>query len=153
MQNISIFAKSFKEGEMIPDKFTCKGRDVSPELTWSGVPKDTKSFVLIVDDPDAPGGTWIHWILFNISPTIQKIPEGFRKDQMLGESRQGINSFRNIGYGGPCPPPGMIHRYYFKIYALDKMLYLQPGIDIERIQYDMKGHILAMGQLMGRYKR
>lgn len=153
MQNISISAE-FKYGDIIPDKYTCIGKDISPELSWTGIPEGTQSIALIMDDPDAPGGTFVHWVLFNIPATTRKLPAAVKKNKNLDDfSRQGTNDFGNIGYGGPCPPSGNPHRYYFRIYALDKMLELFPGSSRSQVDSVMKGHILAKGELMGTYKR
>lgn len=153
MQNISISAE-FKYGDVIPDKYSCMGNDVSPELSWTGIPEGVQSIVVIMDDPDAPGGTFVHWVLFDIPATTQKLPAAVKKDKNLDDfSRQGMNDFGDVGYGGPCPPPGKPHRYYFRIYALDKMLELMPGASKSQVDSAMEGHILAKGELMGIYKR
>ncbi len=153
MQNISISAE-FKYGDVIPNEYTCMGKDTSPELSWTGIPEGTKSIVLIMDDPDAPGGTFVHWILFNIPATTQKLTAAINKDRILEDfSRQGMTDFGDIGYRGPCPPPGKYHRYYFRIYSLDKMIELLPGATRSQIDKAMKGHILAKGELIGIYKR
>jgi Raf kinase inhibitor-like YbhB/YbcL family protein len=150
MQNISILADAFKYGEVIPSEYTCTGKDISPGLSWTGIPEGTKSVVLIMDDPDAPGGTFVHWVLFNIPAMTQKLPKAVKKDKVLEDfSRQGMTDFGYIGYGGPCPPPGKYHRYFFRIYALDKMLELLPGASRNQIDRAMKDHILANGELMG----
>ena len=115
----------FVPGGMIPKQFTCDGTDVSPALEWSGAPENTKSFSLITDDPDAPVGTWVHWVLYDLPADAKELAEGVRKDEQLSNgARQGRNDFRRIGYGGPCPPPGPAHRYFFKLYALDAVLSL-----------------------------
>lgn len=153
MQNISISAE-FKYGDVIPSEYTCMGKDISPELSWTGIPEGTKSIVLIMDDPDAPGGTFVHWVLFNIPATTQRLPKAVNKDKILDNfSRQGMNDFGDVGYGGPCPPPGKYHRYYFRIYALDKMLELLPGSSRSQVDSASKGHILAKGELVGIYAR
>ncbi len=153
MQNISISAE-FKYGNVIPSEYSCMGKDISPELSWTGIPEGTESIVMIMDDPDAPGGTFVHWILFNIPAKAQKLPVGVKKDKVLDDfSRQGLTDFGDVGYGGPCPPPGKYHRYYFRIYALNKMLELLPGASRIQVDNAMKGHILAKGELMGIYKR
>lgn len=154
MEKISVSAEAFKEGEMIPAKFTCDGKDVSPSLTWKGIPANTKSNVLIMDDPDAPGGTFVHWVIFNIPGGTDKLPEGIPRNLTLADgSIQGTTSFGRAGYGGPCPPPGKPHRYYFKLYALDAKLNLQPGVTKKDVENAMSGHILAKGELMAKYKR
>jgi len=138
---------------MIPEKYTCDGSDISPPLSWSGVPDNTQSIALISDDPDAPMGTWVHWVLFNIPPDVDTLPENIPQEEELENgAKQGITDFFRIGYGGPCPPGGT-HRYYFKLYALDTMLDAEAGITKKELLELMEGHILAQGQLMGRYQR
>lgn len=150
---ITITSTVFTEGDMIPRDYTCDGRDLSPPLSWTGAPEGTKSLALICDDPDAPVGTWVHWVLFNIPATANELPQSMPPDKILEDgSRHGINDFRKFGYGGPCPPGGT-HRYYFKIYALDTELTQEPGLTKAELLKAMEGHILAEGQLMGRYKR
>lgn len=151
---LQIRSSAFSEGGMIPRKFTCDGEDVSPPMAWSGVPEGTKSLVLIADDPDAPIGTWVHWVLYDIPPTLDGLPEGVAKTASVqGVGTQGTNDFRQIGYGGPCPPRGPAHRYFFKLYALDTLLNLKPGLRKADIEKAMKGHILAQTQYMGTYRR
>jgi Raf kinase inhibitor-like YbhB/YbcL family protein len=138
---------------MIAAKYTCDGADFSPPLEWAGSPAGTKSFALICDDPDAPMGTWVHWVIYDIPPTATMLAEGITREKDLpGGGTQGINDFRKIGYGGPCPPGGT-HRYFFKLYALDTTLGLKPGITKDQLLKAMRGHILAEAQLMGTYKR
>jgi len=150
---IKIKSPAFEEGGMIPKQYTCDGRDISPPLEWTSIPEGTQSFALICDDPDAPMGTWVHWVLFDLPPNINSLPENIPPDRILPNgAKQGTNDFGNIGYGGPCPPRGT-HRYYFKIYALDTKLNLNPGLTKAELLDAMRGHILAEGQLMGRYKR
>ena len=150
---INITSTAFEEGGMIPAKYTCDQEDVSPPLAWDSVPEGTKSLALICDDPDAPMGTWVHWVLFNLSSETKELQENIPHDEVLSSgSKQGKNDFQKIGYGGPCPPGG-IHRYYFKIYALDIVLYLDAGIIKSDLLKAMEGHILAEGQLMGKYRR
>ncbi len=150
---LKVKSTAFEEGGMIPKKYTCDGDDVSPPLTWNSVPGGTKSLALISDDPDAPMGTWVHWVLFNIPPNMKELHENIPPKKVLDNgARQGITDFRRIGYGGPCPPGGT-HRYYFKLYALDTEIDLDAGITKEQLLDAMEGHILAEGQLMGKYKR
>jgi Raf kinase inhibitor-like YbhB/YbcL family protein len=152
-EKMEIKSSAFKEGAMIPGKYTCDNIDISPPLEWSQFPDGTKTFALICDDPDAPMGTWVHWVLFNLPGNILELPENVQKLEVLKNgARQGKNDFGKIGYGGPCPPGGT-HRYYFKIYALDKELDFKPGITKKELLKAMEGHILAEGQLMGKYKR
>ncbi|MFA4956101.1 MAG: YbhB/YbcL family Raf kinase inhibitor-like protein [Candidatus Methanoperedens sp.] len=154
MENISISAERFKDGETIPDIYTCKGKDISPTLSWKGIPVGTKSIALIMDDPDAPGGTFVHWVLYNVQPQTQKLPESMPFDKVLADgSIQGMTDFGRTGYGGPCPPPGKTHRYYFKIYALDSKITLVPGASKKQLENEMSGHILAKGEIVGIYKR
>ncbi|MCS7337824.1 MAG: YbhB/YbcL family Raf kinase inhibitor-like protein [Verrucomicrobiae bacterium] len=151
---IQVTSPAFQDGKPIPSKYTCDGEDVSPPLNWTNVPPEAKSLVLISDDPDAPVGTWVHWVLYDLPPTTAGLSEGVPKSSELPNgAKQGINDFRRIGYGGPCPPPGKPHRYYFKLYALDTMLGLKPGATKAEVEKAMKGHILAQGQLMGTYQR
>lgn len=150
MGTITVTSTAFKEGDMIPAKFTCDDRDLSPQLSWSNVPAGVKSIALICDDPDAPVGTWVHWVVFNIPATARELPEGVRA--MPAGAKQGINDFRKLDYGGPCPPGGT-HRYFFKLYALDAVLDLKEGVSKTALLKAMEGHILDQGQLMGKYKR
>lgn len=150
---IKVMSPAFEEGGMIPEKYTCDGKDISPPIEWKGIPEGTKSLALISDDPDAPMGTWVHWVIFNIPPERKGLPEGVPTKKVLeGGIRQGLNDFRRIGYGGPCPPGG-VHRYYFKLYALDRVLDLEPGVTKNMLLKAMEGHILDKGELMGRYGR
>ncbi len=150
---MELRSPAFKEGEFIPSKYTCDGPDVSPPLEWSDVPEGVQSFALINDDPDAPVGTWVHWVIYDIPGNITMLPENLPKTEMLNNGAiQGRNDFRRIGYGGPCPPGG-IHRYYFKLYALKRKLNLKPGKTKSELLKAMEGLILAEAYLMGRYKR
>jgi len=150
----AISSPSFSNGGKIPTKFTCDGSDVSPALSWTTPPPETQSFTLIADDPDAPVGTWTHWVLFDLPAHTSALPEAVIKvDEVSGGGRQGRNDFRKIGYGCPCPPPGKPHRYFFKLYALDKMLNLKPGASKRDVEQAMQGHILAKAELVGTYQR
>lgn len=150
---MEITSSAFKDGDSIPSKYTCDNLDISPPLKWSKEPEDTKTFALICDDPDAPGGTWVHWVVYNIPGTMYEFEEDIAKNGLFqNNALQGKNDFGNNNYGGPCPPGGT-HRYYFKIYALDATLGAQPGITKRELLKLMDGHILDQGQLMGRYKR
>ncbi len=152
--NLPITSTAFAEGQPIPQKYTCQGSDISPPLAWTSAPANTRSFALIADDPDAPMGAWVHWVLYDLSPSTKALPEDVAKTQYItSNAKQGINDFHRLGYGGPCPPPGKPHRYYFKIYALDKMLELAPGATKQDIEAAMQGHVLAEGQIMGTYQR
>ena len=151
--DIQISSSAFEEGGLIPMKYTCDDADISPPLEWSGIPEETKEIALICDDPDAPMGTWVHWVMYNLPANIFKLPESIPAINLLENGiTQGSNDFHKIGYGGPCPPGGT-HRYFFKIYALDIELNLAPGKTKSDLLEAMKGHILGEGQLMGIYKR
>jgi Raf kinase inhibitor-like YbhB/YbcL family protein len=150
---LKISSTAFPHEGVIPRQYTCDGPNVSPPLIWAPVPEGTKSFALICDDPDAPGKTWVHWVLFGLPPTTRELPEKVPPQSTLPSgARQGTNDFKKIGYGGPCPPSGS-HRYYFKLYALDTELTLDSGATKDQLLKAMEGHILAQGQLMGRYQR
>ncbi len=150
---MKITSAVFTEGSNIPSKYTCDGQDISPPLEWKDAPEGTKSFALISDDPDAPVGTWVHWVAFNIPPGVAKLEENIKHDKEFKNGmRQGNNDWPKIGYGGPCPPSGT-HRYYFKLYALDTVLDIKPGSTKEQLLKTMKGHVLAEAQLMGKYRR
>jgi len=149
---LTVTSPVFKNGEMIPVKYTCKDEDISPEINWSGAPKTTKSFVLICDDPDAPMGTWVHWVVYNIPANVKKLQEGFPKDTELKNGiKQARTSFGKSGYGGPCPPSGT-HRYFFKVYAINKMLTLDPQkSDKNSVLKAIQGSIVGYGELMGKF--
>jgi Raf kinase inhibitor-like YbhB/YbcL family protein len=150
---IMIASTAFKEGGQIPIDYTGFGKDMSPPLRWSGIPDGTKSFALICEDPDAPMGIWVHWVIYNIRPDTQGLPPNIPpKETLPNGAMQGKNDFRKIGYGGPKPPSG-IHRYYLRIYALDEELGLLPGATKDQLQRAMKGHILSQGQLMGTHAK
>lgn len=147
---IQLSSSAFQEGGKIPAQYTCDGANVSPPLEWTGVPQGAKSLALIVEDPDAPSGVWVHWVLFNLEPGLTELPEGV-KPGSLGE--QGMNDSRRPGYSGPCPPRGPAHRYFFKMYALDKTLSLSAGATKKDAEKAMQGSVLAQGQLIGKYGR
>jgi Raf kinase inhibitor-like YbhB/YbcL family protein len=150
----AISSSSFPTGDDIPKQYTCDGSDLSPELHWSSAPPGTMSFALIADDPDAPAGTWTHWVIFDLPASLTGLPEGVRKvEEVPGVGRQGRNDFRKLGYGGPCPPPGKAHRYFFRLSALDGFLSLKPGSSRQELEQAMRGHILATAELMGTYHR
>ena len=151
---IRLESSAFSAEGLIPKQHTCDGQDLSPPLSWSETPPSAQSLVLICDDPDAPIGTWDHWILFNIPSTVRSLPEGIPAEaEVVGIGRHGLNSWKRLGYGGPCPPQGSTHRYYFRLYALDTMLDLEAGASKKEVERAMEGHVLAFGQLMGRYGR
>jgi len=152
--SIQVTSSAFREGETIPTKYTCDGEDVSPPLRWSGLPSNTKSVAIVMEDPDAPSGTFTHWVIYDIPGNVSELPEGVpARDTVLGAAKQGINSFNRLGYRGPCPPRGSTHRYFFHVYALDAELGLGPGVAKSQVMSSLQGHILAEGQLMGRYGR
>lgn len=151
--DLKITCSAFEEGGLIPPKYTCDGQNVSPPLEWEAVPEGTRSIALISDDPDAPMGTWVHWVLFNLPADATDLAENIPPEETLTNgARQGTNDFRKIGYGGPCPPGGT-HRYFFRIYALDAQIDLPAGAAKPELLKAMQGHILSQGQLIGKYKR
>jgi len=150
---MTLTSPAFVEGGPIPAQYTCNGADISPPLAWSGVPAGTRSLALICDDPDAPIGSWVHWVLFDLPPSLNGLPEGVpARPSLEGGGVHGTNSWRRIGYGGPCPPGGT-HRYFFKLYALDRTLGLGNNATAKDVQAAMQGHVLGEAQLMGRYGR
>lgn len=151
---MELTSSAFQNGGDIPRNHTCDGTDLSPPLRWENPPAGTKSFALIVDDPDAPVGTWVHWVIYDLPATTTELTEGTPASESLANrAKQGINDFRKVGYGGPCPPPGPAHRYFFKLYALDTQTNLKPRSTKQQLLDAIKGHILAEAQLMGRYRR
>ena len=150
----TLKSPAFEPGMNIPAKYTCTGANVSPALTWQGAPENTRSFALIVDDPDAPAGDWVHWVAANIPGDADGLSEGIPAAETLsGGGVQGINDFRKPGYGGPCPPPGKPHRYFFRLYALDASLNVMPGFTKKSLETAMKGHIIGQAELMGKFGR
>ncbi len=150
---MEIRSSEFKEGSSIPSKYTCDNIDVSPPLEWSQVPAGVKTFAIICDDPDAPGATWVHWVIFNIPGNLRELSENIPATETLRNgAKQGKNDFGKIGYGGPCPPGGT-HRYYFRLYALDRDLDSKPGITKKDLLKSIEGHILDEVYLMGRYRK
>jgi len=151
---IELSSTAFDEEANIPKQYTGDGKNVSPPLRWSDPPPETKSFALICDDPDAPRGTWVHWVLFNLPAEKRQLEEAVPAQKGLDNgAKQGKNDFGKVGYGGPSPPAGKPHRYFFKLYALDTTLDLAPEATKDQLLAAMKGHVLAEGQLMGRYGR
>lgn len=149
-----LTSSAFQPGGEIPRKHTCDGADVSPALAWSDPPAGTASFALVCDDPDAPAGTWVHWVLYEVPASSRQLPEGVPPEPILKDgSRQGTNDFRKTGYGGPCPPRGSRHRYFFRLYALDTMLGLAPGKTKAALLKAMEGHVKGEAELVGRYGR
>ena len=151
---IELKTTSFMPGGFIPKRFTCEEADVSPALAWTDPPTSTQSFAIIEDDPDAPSGTFVHWLVYDLPANYRKLPEALSgNDQMAGGGRQGTNDFSRTGYSGPCPPPGRPHRYFIRLYALDTKLNLRPAARRNELASAMQGHILAQAELMGRFQR
>ncbi|HEX3083512.1 MAG TPA: YbhB/YbcL family Raf kinase inhibitor-like protein [Pyrinomonadaceae bacterium] len=150
---LKLISRAFTEGQPIPRQYSCDGINISPPLEWSGVPKPAKTLAIIADDPDAPAGTWVHWVVYNLpADTIGMVENLPSTEDLKGGGLQGKNDFEKIGYGGPCPPSGT-HRYLFKIYALDGDLPLKAGATKTEVEKAMSGHVLAQAQLMGTYHR
>lgn len=148
-----ITTTAFRDGGSIPKKFTCDGPDVSPALSWTDPPSGTRSLAIIADDPDAPGGIWVHWVLYDLPPETRQLPEGVAKDpQLPNGAQQGRNDFGKIGYNGPCPPRGATHRYFFKLYALNARTGLRTGATKAELERAIKGHIVAQAQLIGKFQ-
>jgi Raf kinase inhibitor-like YbhB/YbcL family protein len=151
---IQLTSPAFPHGSVIPAAHTCEGEDVSPALVWNGLPVERRSLALICDDPDAPRGTWVHWVLYNLPGESAELAQGVPGvPELPSGARQGRNDFGEIGYNGPCPPPGKPHRYYFRLYALNIMLTLPHGVSRAELDRAMADHILAQGTLMGVYQR
>jgi hypothetical protein len=151
---LSLSSPVFPEGEKIPVKYTCDGQDISPPLMWGNPPPGTQAFALIMDDPDAPGGVFTHWVIFNLPVDSRELPEAVpRENQLQNKALQGMTGFGRVGYGGPCPPTGPAHHYLFSLYALDQPLGLNAGASKRQVLDAMQGHILAQGQLTGIYQR
>jgi len=152
--SMELKSSAFQNGAEIPRKHTCDADDASPALSWDKAPAGTRAFALIVDDPDAPVGTWVHWVVYDLPAEAKELPEGTAATETLANgAQQGVNDFRKIGYGGPCPPPGLPHRYFFKLYALDAPTNLKPRASKQQLLDAVKGHILGEAEVMGRYKR
>ncbi len=152
---IELTSSAFVNGAAIPEQYTCQGKNISPPLKWSGISSQAKSLVLIMDDPDAPVGTWVHWVLYDLPPSTTELPEGFGNElnKTTDTGKQGKNDFKHLGYGGPCPPAGKSHRYFLKLYALDSVLDLKSGATKKDVERTMENHILGQGQLMATYQR
>lgn len=152
---MKVTSKAFQDGGMIPPQYTCTGANISPPLAWGAVPEQSKSLALVIDDPDAPSKTFVHWVAFNIPANVKEMPENIPAQETLncfGQGKQGTNDFKKLGYGGPCPPSGT-HHYYFKLYALDTELTLDSSATKDQLLKAMEGHVLGEGQLMGRYQK
>jgi len=155
---MNLSSTAFGPGGRIPARHTCDGEDLSPPLAWDGVPEGTRSLALIMDDPDAPPGTWVHWVLYNLPAESRGLEEGVPKNAALDDGAAhgvcwGVSSYSRVGYFGPCPPPGSPHRYSFRLYALDAALELEPKASKERVERAMSGHVLASAELVGLYGR
>jgi Raf kinase inhibitor-like YbhB/YbcL family protein len=151
---IQLTSTAFKDGGPIPDENSLEDKDISPDLQWSGVPSTARSLVLTCEDPDAPNGNWVHWLLYDLTPSMNAVPADLPKTPTLDlGAKQGLNDYHRYGYGGPCPPPGKPHRYIFKLYALDVRPELKPGLNLADLSRVMEGHIMAEGKLMGTYWR
>lgn len=154
MQTITLSSPAFANGQIIPEMYSCDGKNISPALQWSGVPAETKSLALIVEDPDAPMGTFTHWVLYNLPPNLAGLNEGLPRLATLSNlGKQGVNDFRKTAYDGPCPPAGKPHRYFFRLYALDLAPALPDGLTRLKLFEQMQAHILAQGEWMGTYQR
>ncbi|MFW6189999.1 MAG: YbhB/YbcL family Raf kinase inhibitor-like protein [Planctomycetota bacterium] len=151
---LTLTCPIFSEGEIIPARYTAEGRNISPPLLWHDAPEGTRTFAIIMQDPDAPVGTFTHWSICEISGSRRGLSEGVPPEEnVLGSAVQGLNGFREVGYGGPAPPAGEEHRYYFRLYALDEKLDMPGGFSKNQLQAAMRGHVLAQAELMGRYGR
>ena len=149
-----VDSPAFKDKEKIPAKYTCDGEGISPPLVLTEIPKRTKSFALISDDPDAPAGNWVHWVLYDLPEANTELREGVEKSETLSTgAKQGMTDFKEVGYGPPCPPPGKPHRYFFKLYALDQPLSLPPKATKAELLVAMNGHVLAHAELVGLYEK
>ena len=152
--SLELKSSAFQAGGDIPRKHTCDANDVSPELSWSNVPVGTRAFVMITDDPDAPAGTWVHWVIYDLPADTKELAEGVPTTEALTNgAKQGTNDFRKLGYGGPCPPPGLPHRYFFKLYALDAPTGLKPRASKQQLLKAIENHVLGEAEIIGRYKR
>ncbi len=149
-----LTSSAFAEGQTIPVECTCDGADLSPGLTWESAPPETQCYALICEDPDAPRGTWVHWLLYNLTKDAVELQPGMAAEpELKSGARQGMNDFKKLGYGGPCPPPGPAHRYFFRLFALDTQLSLPAGATRAELDAAARGHIIAEGELMGTYER
>jgi hypothetical protein len=148
-----LYSDAFAADAMIPPEYTCDGENISPPLRWEGAPEAAESLALICDDPDAPGGVWSHWVLYDLPTDQDRMPEGFSPDEHGWRGVAGRNDFGENGYGGPCPPAGPPHRYYFRLYALDTLLDFSPGATRDQVLEAMEGHVLENTEFMGRYGR
>jgi len=153
-RRLVLTSSAFRDGETVPVRHTCDGEDLSPLLAWTGVPVETRTFALTCDDPDAPRGTWVHWLIWNLPADAVELRQGVPpRPELPSGARQGLNDGGDLGYSGPCPPPGKPHRYFFRLYALDTALNLPPGVNRSDLEAAMLGHVLAQGTVMGTYQR
>jgi Raf kinase inhibitor-like YbhB/YbcL family protein len=151
---LQLRSTAFTDGSVIPSEYTCTGADKSPPMSWTGTPVGTRSFALIVDDPDAPRGTFVHWVIYNMGSSMSQLPgDTPRSAQTTSGARQGVNGLDRVGYKGPCPPPGGPHHYHFRLFALDSPLKLEPGAGAAEVRQAMKGHVLAGTELVGIFGR
>jgi Raf kinase inhibitor-like YbhB/YbcL family protein len=151
---MNLSSSAIASGTAIADDYACTGADRSPALTWSNAPQATKTFALVVADPDAPGGTFIHWVAYNIPASVSSLPAGVPQSaEISGGGKNGINSFDHVGYNGPCPPSGKTHHYHFRLYALDTTIAPGDKADAEAVQSAMKGHVLATAEIVGTFQR
>ncbi len=149
-----VSTTAFAPGGTIPKRFTCEGQDISPPLSWTSPPPGTQSLVLMILDPDAPSGTWTHWLIYNLPPTLRQLPENVPKHARLANgAAQGRNDFGRLGFGGPCPPPGKPHHYHFRLFALNTRLSLAPGATRPQVEQAIRGHIIAQAELVARFGR
>lgn len=152
--DLQVSSAAFQAGQAIPAKYTCDGADLSPPLMWSGAPPNTRSWVLICEDPDAPQGPFTHWLIYGLPASVTELAEGASTSGSVSRSaRQGLNDFNRVGYGGPCPPPGKAHRYFFKLYALDTELSVKSRATKKELLKAIDKHVLGEGSLMGTYQR
>ena len=150
----TLTSTAFKSGTAIPTQYSCKGADISPALEWTGAPAGTAAFALVVDDPDAPSGTFVHWVIWNLPPNTNSLKENIGHAAQLGDgSRQGRNGFGKTGYNGPCPPQGQTHHYFFRLYALNERLDLASGAGRSAVDAAMKSHVLAQTEYMGTFHK
>lgn len=150
---IKVESPAFQDGGFIPEKHTCDGENISPPLEWGPGPEGTVTWALVCDDPDAPMGTWVHWVVYDLPADVVRLPESVIPEKELENGgKQGVNDFQEIGYGGPCPPRGE-HRYFFKLYALDTKLNLEPGVTKSHLMIAMEEHVIGQGLILGKYSR
>ena len=151
--SLALTSSAFKNGRMIPERYTCSGHNESPALEWTGVPGAARSLVLILDDPDAPMGTFVHWVIYNISPAAKGLPGDVSATETVAGGEQGVNGRNATGYTGPCPPPGKPHHYHFRLYALDRKLEFKTGATARQVEEAIQGHVLASTELLGIFER